>query len=207
MTQAMAKKNKKPENKSFKTLEIEVEKEHEGMNPKQFMLWGFLGTVTILFTGIMAAYIIKRSSLYWFQFPLPWQFYLSTLSILLSSVSMHFAVRSAKEDDISKLKLYLWLTLGLGLTFTALQVFSWNYLMESRIGFARSSSSAFLYIMSGFHALHVLGGLVYLIVLISKAANFEVHSRALPALKSGRLYWHFVDALWLYVFIFLLIFR
>lgn len=93
------KKNDSPQERKFQILEIEIEKEQEGVEPKKFMFWMFMGTITLLFTGVMAAFLINRGMESWVNLILPWEFYLSTLTILCSSYFMHRSYLLAKSND------------------------------------------------------------------------------------------------------------
>ncbi len=201
------KKNEKPENPAYQTIEVEVEKEHQRMDPKQFMLWGMMGSLILLFTGIMVAYLIHWVDEDWLSFGLPTWFYMSTTLILLSSFSFHWAIQYTREDDLEKIKQWMALTVFLGIGFMLTQYLGWRTLFSEGSDFQAATSYAFLYVLSGIHALHVLVGIIINLILLVRVHGFKIHSKAMTGINRGALYWHFVDGLWLYVFIFLLIFR
>ena len=176
------------------------------MDPKQFMLWGFLGTITILFTGLLIAHIIIFTQGSKPEFSIPWIFFASTVIILLSSYTQYLAQAAVKEDEIATLKQWLAASLILGLLFLVSQGFGWYYLFNLHYQLSSNTSLAFLYIISGIHAVHIIGGLVYLGITLYAASLYRIHSRNKKRLINCSTYWHFVDALWLYVFVVLLIF-
>lgn len=197
-------KRRQPENPSFQTISFEVKKDHLSMNPKKFMLWLLLGVIFIFFSGLLAAYIFLALQTET-EMQIPQQFYFSTGIIIFSSLTLIMAFKSAQRDEISYLKLWLLVTFVLGLLFLGGQFWGWMTLL-SNIEYPNHSES-FLYIISGIHAVHILAGLGYLIAIYFMAVKIKIHSRALEKLRMCSTYWHFVGILWIYVFIFLIIFK
>lgn len=197
----------KPENPAYQTITIDVEKEDQRMDPKQFMLWGFLGTVTLLFTGLLMAHVLlfarEQAAA---AFSIPWEFYLSTGLILGSSYTLHQSARAVKLDEILQIRPALLVTLGLGAAFLLCQAMGWYQLFQLDVSLSQNPALGFIYIISGIHALHILGGLIYLLRIVWLNARFELHSRNQKPMINCTTYWHFVDGLWIYVFLVLLLF-
>lgn len=197
----------KPENPAYQTITINVEKEDQRMDPKQFMLWGFLGTVTLLFTGLLLAHILLYAQGSAASFAIPWEFYLSTGLILGSSYTLHQSARAVKLDEILQIRPALLVTLGLGFAFLLSQGVGWYQLFQLDVSLSQNPALGFIYIISAIHALHIVGGLIYLMRILWLNTQFRLHSRNQKPMVNCTTYWHFVDGLWVYVFFILTIFN
>ena len=180
------------------------------MNPKKFALWLFMVSVMMLFGAWTSAYIVKRGEPGWSSFELPEQFWLNTGIILLSSITMIWAHLSAKRDNLQQTKLALGITTALGVAFLAGQWLAWEKMVEMNYYFAgsgSSSSSSFIYVLTGFHGLHIVSGVVFLLIVLFAAFKYKVHSKNMLRMEMCSTYWHFLGVLWLYLFVFLLLNR
>ena len=189
---------------------VEEAKRPRSMNPKKFALWLFLVSVLMLFGAWTSAYLVKRAEPQWSSIELPGQFWLSTCLILLSSVTMFWAQYSARRDNLDHTKIALGLTTALGLSFLLGQWMAWQKMIALNYYFAGSSSnssSSFIYVLSGFHGLHIVSGLVFLVLVLVAAFRYKVHSKNMLKMEMCSTYWHFLGALWLYLFVFLLVKR
>jgi cytochrome c oxidase subunit III len=169
----------------------------------------------MMFAGFTSAYIVKKAdSSDWVNFPLPNVFYLSTLLIVLSSITLHIGIRYFKKQDLKGYRRFLGLTLLLGILFIVFQIVGWVQLKHEGIEMAEVISGAFFYVISGTHALHVLGGILILLISlvgISKKikdpvydVTMQISPQRLFKVSLVATYWHFVDGLWIYLFFFLL---
>lgn len=189
---------------------VEEAKKPRSMNPKKFALWLFIVSVCMLFGAWTSAYLVKRAEPGWSSFELPSQFWFNTGLIILSSVTMVWAHRSAKRDELEKTKLALGLTIVLGVAFLVGQLLAYDKLIEMNYYFAGSgsnSSGSFVYVLTGFHGLHIISGIIVLIVALVATFKFKVHSRNMLRMELCSTYWHFLGALWLYLFVFLILYR
>jgi len=189
---------------------VEEAKKPRSMNPKKFALWLFIVSVCMLFGAWTSAYLVKRAEPGWSSFELPSQFWFNTGLIILSSVTMVWAHRSAKRDEFEKTKLALGLTIVLGVAFLVGQLLAYDKLIEMNYYFAGSgsnSSGSFVYVLTGFHGLHIISGIIVLIVALVATFKFKVHSRNMLRMELCSTYWHFLGALWLYLFVFLILYR
>jgi cytochrome c oxidase subunit 3 len=189
---------------------VEEAKAPRSMNPKKFALWLFMVSVIMLFGAWTSAYLVKRGDAGWSSFELPMQFWLNTAVIMLSSATMIWAKYSARRDHLGNTKLALTITTGLGIVFLAGQWQAWKEMIAMNHYFAGSgsnTSSSFIYVLTGFHGLHIVSGLVFLLLVLIAAFRFKVHSRNMLKLEMCSTYWHFLGALWLYLFVFLLMNR
>lgn len=188
---------------------------YSDIHPKQFALWIFLGTIIMAFAGLTSAFIVRKGAGDWTMYKIPSVFFVSTLIILLSSVSLQWAYHSYKKENYTKHRTAILTTILLGLVFVALQYIGWKQLSNTGIRLQGNPSGAFFYVISGFHALHVAGGLVILFVFLIKSFTFkepvkrlleEVNPERMIGHKLMLTYWHFVGILWIYLYGFLYIF-
>jgi cytochrome c oxidase subunit 3 len=178
------------------------------MHPKKFALWLFLVTVVMIFASLTSYYIVRKSDGNWLEFDLPNYFWINTVIILMSSVTLQWAYLSAKNDQLQKLKLAILLTTILGIAFLVGQYFSWKDLYERGIFFTGAShnvAGSLIYVLSGLHGLHLLGGIIFLIVVLFSSLNYKIHSKNLVQIEMCATYWHFLGLLWVYLFVFLLL--
>ena len=186
---------------------IEDAKKPMAMNPKKFALWLFCVSVLMIFGALTSAYIVRQAEGNWFVFDLPQLFWINTGIILLSSVSMHWAYLSAKRDNLESVKTATIITTILGVAFLVGQYLAWGSLVDSKVHFVGNPSGSFVYVLSGLHGLHIVGGVVFLLILLSSTMKYKVHSKNLNQIEMCATYWHFLGGLWLYLFVFLLLNR
>lgn len=187
---------------------VEDAKKPRSMNPKKFALWLFIVSVCMLFGGWTSSYLVARAEPGWVNIQLPPEFWLNSGIIVLSSVSMVWAQRAAKKDNLDHVKLALTVTTVLGLAFLAGQVFAWSKLVEMKYFFAGgSSASSFIYLLTGFHGLHIVSGVIVLLIALVASFRYKIHSKSMLRMELCATYWHFLGVLWLYLFVFLLLYR
>ena len=174
------------------------------MHPKKFAMWLFLISVTMLFAALTSAYIVRKADGNWFSFDLPAVLWINTAVILMSSIFMQLAYVAAKKDNLEFIKIMLSATTVLGLAFVLGQWKAWQALVGAQIFFQGNPSGSFLYVLTGVHVAHLLGGVVFLLTVLIQAFQYKVHSVSLLSISMCNTYWHFLDGLWLYLFLFLL---
>ncbi len=175
------------------------------MHPKKFALWLFIITVVMIFAALTSAYIVRQAEGNWLVFELPTSMWVTTGIILLSSVTMHWAYLAAKKDELDQVKLAIGITTGLGVLFLVGQFYVWGVLVDSNVFFVGNPSGSFLYFLSGLHGLHLVSGIIFLIIVLISALRYKVHAKNLNQIQMCATYWHFLDGLWIYLFIFLLL--
>jgi cytochrome c oxidase subunit 3 len=175
------------------------------VNPKIFTMWLFIVSIVMLFAAFTSAYLVRKAEGNWVEFNLPDLFYYSTGVLIASSVSMHAALIAAKKDQFNALRLSISITFVLGLLFLVMQYYGWSQLVEMNVYFVGNPSGSFVYVFSGLHGLHLISGLVVLLVALVAAFRLKINAKALTQIKICSTYWHFLDALWVYLFLFLLI--
>lgn len=172
----------------------------------------YLGIVSIvmLFAALTSAYVVRADSGNWLVFALPPIAILSTGVILASSATLYIAQRAIQKDDYKTTTLGLILTIGLGFTFLFMQLEAWNQLVAKGIYFAgkySNASGSFLYLIAFMHLLHMLGGFLALFVSLFKTIKKRYNSTDYIGLELTAIYWHFLDLLWVYLFLFLYNYR
>ncbi|HLW21294.1 MAG TPA: cytochrome c oxidase subunit 3 [Cyclobacteriaceae bacterium] len=102
------------------------------------------------------------------------------------------------------MKIALAITTGLGIIFLVGQWYSWVALVEMDVYFVGNPAGSFLYVLTGLHALHLISGVIFLIIVLISSFKYKIHSKRLTTLDICGTYWHFLGGLWLYLFMFLL---
>lgn len=179
-----------------------------GMNPKKFSMWLFMITVVMIFASLTSGYIVRKAEGNWVDFELPPIFWVTTAILLISSVTMHLAFLSAKKDNIPLVKGYMLITTLLGLSFLVAQYYSWVYLVGINVYFSGSNvAGSFLYVITGLHALHLVSAIIFLLWITNDAFQYRVHAKQLLPIELCTTYWHFLDGMWVFLFLFLMYFH
>lgn len=186
---------------------VEEAKKPLSMNPKKFALWLFMVSVFMMFAAWTSAYIVREAEGNWLIFELPRLFWITTGIMMVSSITMHWAYLAAKRDNLESVKIATIITSILGIAFLVGQFMAWGDLVENNVHFVGNPAGSFVYVLSGFHGLHIIGGVVFLLILLRSTLLYKVHSRSLSLIEMCATYWHFLGGLWLYLFIFLLLNR
>lgn len=191
-------------NKLNRELDIMQEPERPlSMHPQKFALWLFLVSIVMLFAAFTSAYIVRRGEGNWLDFDLPALFSYTSVVIVLSSITMQWAYVSAKKDNLDILKIALSLTTVLGIAFLVGQWYAWGDLVDKDVYFVGNPSGTFIYVLTGVHGVHLISGVIFLIIVLISSFRYKVHSKSLLRIEMCATYWHFLGALWLYLFFFL----
>lgn len=184
------------------------EERKERLQKARKTLLGFaMISMTMVFAGLTSAYVVRHGEGNWQKFELPWSFYLSTVIILISSISVQMAYKAIKAGDSSKTLKLLWATLILGLGFSYSQFMGWSSLVNEGVFFVGNPSGSFLYVLTGLHLAHLFGGLIYLGYILQRTSSGKVNQENPVGINLCAMYWHFLDGLWIYLFLFLLFIR
>jgi len=171
------------------------------------LLWIGIVSIVMFFSGWTSAVIVsKGGNGNWLNIELPFAFTLSTIIIVLSSLLFHYGLISIKKDNKKALKLAVSLTLVLGLLFVVSQFYGWKELYTNGIvatGSSSTNASSFIYLITVFHVLHLLAGIISLIVVSVKSYQEKYNSTHFLGIEVSIIYWHFLGALWIYLFLFL----
>lgn len=179
------------------------------IDPQLFGLWTALASITMMFGALTSAYIVRQAAGNWLEFRLPDLFVVSTVVILLSSVTIQISYNAYKNQKEILYKGGLFLSFILGISFLILQYNAWTALFNMGVDMKINPSGSFLYVITGVHAAHILGGIAALIVALLHAFTlpFEYTKQRKSRFQLVLHYWHFVDLLWVYLFVFLLMTR
>jgi cytochrome c oxidase subunit 3 len=186
---------------------VEESKKPLAMNPKKFGMWLFLVTVVMIFASLTSAYIVRRADGNWTHFELPTLFWMTTVVILLSSVTMQWGYMAAKKDDLKTVRLMTILTSVMGVIFLAGQVEGWLQLAREGIHLVGNPSGSFVIILVLVHAVHLVSAVIVVLVVTRSAFKLKIGSKNLLQIELCTTYWHFLGVLWLYLFVFLLLTR
>jgi cytochrome c oxidase subunit 3 len=175
------------------------------IHPHKFTLWVAIGSILMMFAGLTSAYIVKRSQASWLMLEIPVVFWYSTAAILASSITVQLSLKALKAREMMAYKRWLMITAVLGVLFLVLQIVGFKQFGANDIrliGAGSNASYSFLLAISGLHGLHVLGGVIALVVIAIQALRIATRNYNTVPLEVAATYWHFVDALWIYLFIF-----
>ena len=175
-------------------------------------MWVGLASIAMMFTSLSSAYIVRSGTAAdWLPLQIPRVMFASTAIILLSSVTIEVARRKLKQSLAEDYSKYLLLTVLLGLAFLGSQLIGWRQLASQGIYVASHPHSSFFYLLTGAHAVHIAGGLLALGFLWLRSRRqldkpgYEAKRQATADAVS--IYWHFMDGLWIYLFLLLLLWR
>jgi cytochrome c oxidase subunit 3 len=200
---------------------------------KRSLLWLGIVSIIMLFAGLTSAYMVRQGEGKWVQFALPNLFIVSTVIIILSSVSLQWALVSLKKDNLANLKIGVFIAFILGIGFIVCQYLAWKELVSQGIYFVGTVkdittdftyipagketlkdaadignvAASFLYVITGLHAAHLISGILALAVVLVKSLREKYSSTNYNGVTVCAIYWHFLDALWIYLFLFLLYIR
>lgn len=189
------------------------------IHPHKFALWVAMGSIAMMFAGLTSAYVVKQAAGNWRTYQLPMVFWVSTLVIILSSVTIALGLHAFRQRQMPRYKMLISLTLVLGLAFAGLQYLGFYQLATqpqplilngeeqgrlAPVTVSGNPAESFLYAIAGVHLLHILGGVVALAIVFFRAFRKRVKVYNTTGLEIVAGYWHFVDVLWIYLFVFFL---
>lgn len=177
----------------------------KSVNPKRFALWLFIISIMMIFASMTSAYVVKKADGNWLLIQFPELFKITSVIIVISSVTMQLAYLAAKRNNIATLKLYLAGTAVLALAFIVGQYQSWGELVAQDVFFVGNPAGSFIYVFTGLHVAHLVGGMIFLMIVLYRAFKYQVHSKNMLSIELCTTYWHFLGGLWLYLYLFLII--
>ncbi len=184
---------------------------HKVIRAKKMMLWFGIISMAMMFAGLTSAYVVSKTRPDWLSaLELPASFIWSTLVIFLSSLTFIGAERAVKKEKRSLAGAYFLFTLGLAGLFVFLQLQSFNEMISQGYYFTGSESTvttSFIYIIVISHLAHLAAGVIVLLVVIYNHFKHRYFPGQTLGLELGATFWHFLDALWIYLFLFLYFFR
>ena len=175
------------------------------MHPQKFAMWLFLVSVTMIFISLSSGFIVQKSAKGLLLYELPQTFLYTSIIHLISSVTMQMAYDFARRNDIAKLKASLIATFLLSLAFMWGQWIAWEELVSMDMHFVNDNPlESFIYIFTGVHVAHLIGAVIFLLIVLNKSFTYQVHSKSLVRIEMCATFWHFLGGLWLYLYLFLI---
>jgi cytochrome c oxidase subunit III len=175
-----------------------ISKAHLGM-------WILLTAITMLFGGLSSAFIVLRGVPEWQNITMPSLVWANTLVLVASSVAIEFARAALKRGSGDAMRQWLGVSGILGVGFLVGQLAVWRQLVNAGVYLSTTLHSSFFYVLTGAHALHLAGGMIGLVVVLRHAFSNRLTARNHEPLKVWALYWHFMDFVWVYCFMMLLL--
>ncbi|MDB4559524.1 cytochrome c oxidase subunit 3 [Flavobacteriaceae bacterium] len=169
------------------------------------MLWVSMISMVMFFAGLTSAYVISMRRDDWVTFELPDAFYISTVLIILSSITISISQRLIKKSKRELSVAFLLITFALGIAFVWQQYAGFEDLRSAGLFFTGPTSTvstSFIIGITLMHALHVFAGIIVLLVVIYNHFNYKYTSDDLLGFELGAIFWHFIDVLWIYLFFF-----
>ncbi len=175
------------------------------ISKNQIGVWILLGTIAMLFAGLSSAYIVLRGVPDWQSIEVPGILWGDTAILLASSAAIEAARRSLRHKRIGAMKVWLFVSGGFGVAFLAGQFIAWRQLVAAGVYLPSTLHSSFFYVLTGLHGLHLLGGMIAMGYVLTKALKNRITPAKDESLKLCATYWHFMDALWVYLFVLLVL--
>ncbi|MFL9843105.1 cytochrome c oxidase subunit 3 [Flavobacterium rhizosphaerae] len=182
--------------------------EHNAANvrSKKMLLWFAMVSMFMMFAGLTSAYVVSSKRPDWLgSFELPMAFTISTVLIVISSLTFFLAKQAIKKDDRNATTLWLLATLALGIGFIFSQFAGFSSVIAQNYYFTGPYSNvttSFLYIVTVTHLAHLFAGIIVLLVVIYNHFKHKYNSSQTLGLELGAMFWHFLDVLWVYLFLF-----
>jgi cytochrome c oxidase subunit III len=191
-------------------MTVEDYKERSDRSQK-LLLWFAMLSMTMMFAGITSAFVVSKSREDWLKdFEMPSFFIYSTITILLCSITIHLAKKAIQKNDRKTTTNFLLLTLVLGLIFVFFQYKGFGQIIEKGYFFTGPESNittTFLYVVAVVHLAHLFGGIISLLVIIYNHFKQKYNATQFTGIELGAMYWHFLDILWVLLFLFLNFFK
>ena len=192
------------------TMTTEEHKSRTARSYKLLLLFAMISMV-MMFAGLTSAFVVSKSRADWLKdFQLPTAFYFSTAAIIGCSIAFHLAKKAIQKDNQSATTAFLLGTLALGVLFVILQFVGFGQIVANGYYFTGAESSittTFLYIVTVVHLIHLAGGLISLLIIIYNQFKHKYNSSQTLGIELGAMFWHFLDLLWVYLFLFLFFFK
>jgi len=189
--------------------QIQQEKDRLNLAPKKFVMWLFVFASFMIFAAFTSGFIVYVGGKggHGINVILPDVFKYSTAVIIISSLTLFLASRAAKRLEFGKQRLFLWITFALGIAFCAIQFDGW-YILTSKMGIYfvnPNAARSFIYILTGVHIVHIFAGLMFLLGALITSYRNKPQAINLYRMEISSIFWHFLDIIWIYLYVFLLL--
>ena len=181
--------------------------EEKNKRAKKMMLWFAIISLIMSFAAWTSAFIVSSSRPDWLKdFQLPDSFVISTIVIMISSLSFILAKRALKRQNQKATTIWLLVTLLLGAIFIFNQFNGFQQIINQGYNFTGPTSNvtmSYIYLIAMVHILHVVVGLICLLVVIYNHFKQKYQTENMLGFELAATFWHFIDILWIYLFLFL----
>ncbi|MEZ4855549.1 MAG: cytochrome c oxidase subunit 3 [Gelidibacter sp.] len=185
--------------------------EEKNIRAKKMMLWFGIISLIMSFAGWTSAFVVSSSRQDWLKdFKLPDAFIISTVVILISSITFILAKHFLKKGNRIATTTFLLITLTLGIIFINNQFIGFREIVDLGYNFTGPTSNitmSYIYLIAIVHILHVIAGLICLIVVIYNHFKQKYNPTKMLGFELAATFWHFIDVLWVYLFLFLYFIR
>ncbi len=183
----------------------------DALEPRKYRIgmWVGLASIVMLFASLTSAYVIRQIQGLgdevsdWVRIDIPAALWFNTAVILISSLTLEFARRALKLERYARFKRLISVTTLLGVVFLIGQVIAWRQLVAQGIYVNSNPHSSFFYLLTSLHGLHLLGGVIALGYVTAAAMRLRISMKKRTMVDITALYWHFMDGLWVYLFVLL----
>ena len=186
----------------------QIKEDKLNLGARKFNMWIFIFTSFMLFAAFSSGFIVySGGNGHGLNVILPHAFMYSTLVLVISSVTLFISSRVARQLQFEKQRRFLWITFFLGIAFFAIQIYAW-YILAYKMGIYfinPNASRSFIYVFSGIHLLHVFAGLLVLLNTIRATYRNTPQVMNLFKMEMASIFWHFLDIIWIYLYVFLLL--
>lgn len=166
-------------------------------------IWIAITSIAVLFLALTLAMVARAHSSNWVHAAVPRLLYFNTIVLVTSSLTFEFSKRALKRESPAQFIRWLYVTAALGITFIAGQLIAWRELASHGIYITTDPSSAFLYLLTAAHGVHLLGGILALLYLVFRRRKIVNNPQRRVAVDITATYWHFMDGLWIYLLVLL----
>ncbi|QEC65765.1 heme-copper oxidase subunit III [Mucilaginibacter ginsenosidivorans] len=188
--------------------QLTKENDRQNLGAKKFVLWLFVFASFMIFAALTSGFIVYAGGNgHALNVQMPHVFIYSTIVIATSSITLILASRAAKHSQPARQRLFIWMTMALGITFFILQVYGW-YILTYKMGIYfvnPNATRSFIYVLTGTHLVHIIAGLGFLVAAILGSSGNKPQSINLFRMDLASIFWHFIDIIWIYLYVFLLL--
>ena len=178
---------------------------------KKMMLLIGMVSMTMTFAGLTSAYVVSSSRSDWLvSFEMPFVFTISTFILILSSVTLSLAKHFNSKDSPNKSLIFVFLTILLAFTFIFYQFKGFSQIIDSGYYFTGAQSSittSFIYVLVLLHMLHLIAGILVLFIISFNLLKGKYSSENALGIELGVIFWHFLDFLWCYLYLFVVLYK
>lgn len=177
------------------------------LGAKKFNMWIFIFTSFMFFAALTSGFIVYAGgSGHGIHIILPRAFMYSTTVMVISSITLFLASRAAKQLQFEKQRLFLLLTIILGIAFFVIQIYAWSILIKMGVYFVNpNASQSFIYVFTAMHLIHILAGILLLGSTLIGSYRNRPQVKNLFKMEMSSIFWHFIDIIWIYLYVFLLL--